>query len=95
MDETKDQKMGRLIDELLLDLLENGREVVAKDGSIVRVKASPSDIREARARLKEIAGSGNVNVAGNNAASQLMRNAMLRFKGRDLPVDEELVVEAA
>lgn len=89
-DTSKSQRMAELMDSLLLDILENGREVVCKDGTVTRVQASPSDIREARARVKELATGETLVPGAANAGNKLLEAARLKFQGLDVPsVDED------
>lgn len=89
--ETDKARITRLITEWALDILENGRQVIAKDGSVVTMKAGPSDIREARAWLSNLESNPNVDIAGDSGMAELARRAKMRFEGREVPsMDDEL-----
>ena len=88
-DETHAQALTRLITENMLRILTEGRKQIAKDGSLVTVDASPSDIREARAWVKTLEGKGEPMEAGS-PLSELRRAAALRLSGGSIDMGEGL-----
>lgn len=100
---TYEEKLAKAVDDLLLDLIKNGREVLDKEGcpildpmtgEPVRKKATAADIREA---VKRVAASGNKAPVGAGAVEEIrkaMESGELKLAGGGrLPpaVDEEEV----
>lgn len=77
-------EMSKLITDNLLRILTEGRKAVSKDGQIVMVDASPSDIREARAWVAKLESSG-VRHDTNSPQGRLREAALAKFNGR--PID--------
>ena len=51
---TKTQrKLGKTVDKFLLNVIEEGRDVVTKDGKVVHVEATAADVTAAIRRLKD------------------------------------------
>jgi len=47
------EDMGDRFDEMLLDMLQNGRETMDRDGNLVRVQPTSADLNVIRQRLKD------------------------------------------
>jgi hypothetical protein len=47
------ENMGDRFDEMLLDMLQNGRETMDRDGNLVRVQPTSADLNVIRQRLKD------------------------------------------
>jgi hypothetical protein len=47
------ENMGDRFDEMLLNMLEEGRETMDRDGNIVRVQPTSADLNVIRQRLKD------------------------------------------
>lgn len=84
------QRLTEGLTKLILEVIETGAIVVSKDGTQMRVTAGPSYIREARAWLKELESGNHAVMHGNSPQGRLLQAAMMRFKGQDIPVDEDL-----
>lgn len=81
------ESMADAFDRVLLQVLEKGREVLTKDGELIRVEPSAADLNVIRQRLKDC-GITSVGTA-NNPIGNLVKEMQIR--GMTLPPvgDEE------
>ena len=86
---TENSKMSQAFDNILLDILLNGREIVTKDGELMKIQATAADLNVVRQRLKDCGVSAEVtdsNPIGNIVEEMRLRG--LRMPARDMDSDD-------
>jgi len=83
------QQVAELFDKQLLHVLENGREVMTRDGDVVRVEPTAADLNVIRQRLKDC-GVTSMVVDDSPIASivENMRRQGLRLSNVDMESDD-------
>jgi hypothetical protein len=83
------QQVAELFDKQLLHVLENGREVMTRDGDVVRVEPTAADLNVIRQRLKDC-GVTSMVVDDSPIASivENMRRQGLRLANVDMESDD-------
>ena len=86
---TENNKMSNAFDKILLDILLNGREVVTRDGELMKIQATAADLNVVRQRLKDCGVSAEVtdsNPIGNIVEEMRLRG--LRMPALDMDSDD-------
>lgn len=86
---TENSKMSQAFDNILLDILLNGREIVTKDGELMKIQATAADLNVVRQRLKDCGVSAEVtdsNPIGNIVEEMRLRG--LRMPALDMDSDD-------
>ena len=81
--------MSNAFDKILLDILLNGREVVTRDGELMKIQATAADLNVVRQRLKDCGVSAEVtdsNPIGNIVEEMRLRG--LRMPALDMDSDD-------
>ena len=83
------KQLADLFDKQLLHVLENGREIVNKDGEVLRIEPSAADLNVIRQRLKDC-GVTSMMVDDSPIASivQNMKRQGLRLAEVDTDIDD-------
>ena len=80
------------LDKRLLDLLNNGREIMTKDGELLRVEATAADLNIVRQRLKDCGVSATPteeNPIGNIIEEMKMRGVKFSPNLPDIETQEQ------
>jgi len=83
------EDLSNTFDNLILDILKNGREIVTKGGDIIKVQATAADLNVARQRLKDCGISAEA--TDNNPIGNIieeMQHRGMKMPGLDTESDD-------